>query len=151
MVLFSFQLSGTTLVLQSVRIESGTLNSAKSVARERGMTLSALLRDALRKEVASECKAQELQELEDRLSATITQVSRDIAHQYQATQSVLAILDQLVRVFLTRVPEPPSEITEIAKANGKAGYERFMSSVTRRFCESNGSVNGKSKREGKSD
>jgi hypothetical protein len=76
------------------------------VAKERGyLSPSAFIREAMRNEIAG--RHGDVTEAEQRLAATMERLSRDVSRGNRGQQALFAVVDTLVKTFLTCVPEPP--------------------------------------------
>ena len=63
------------------------------------------------------------------IAASIDRLSREIRTLHTAHQALFAMTDSLTRLFLTCIPEPPSQTLEQAKRQAKLRYSRFLLSV----------------------
>jgi hypothetical protein len=54
--------------------------------------------------------------------------SRDLFRLSRALQALFAVVDTLIKTFLTCVPEPPGEAKPQAVARAKERYDRFVKS-----------------------
>lgn len=88
------------------------------------------MRAALRVAVR-EGQRTELEDAEQRLSASLERVAREMRSMREAQATVLAVLDSFVKIFLTCVPEPAAVLRDQAIARAKARYERFLQSTGR--------------------
>jgi hypothetical protein len=103
---------------RSWRIEDKQLKELQSLAKDRGVTPSALVRESIRKELAHEKQVNELAAFEDRVSASLMQMRATL-------QGLFAVVDQLVKVILTCLPEPAAVDMARAKQEGMDRYTRF--------------------------
>jgi hypothetical protein len=63
------------------------------------------------------------------VAASMERLSKEIRKLHTAQQAQFAVVDSLTRLFLTCIPEPPSEVLDQAKRRAKLRYSRFLISV----------------------
>ena len=108
-----------------VRISKEEAKQVSDVAKERGfLSPSAFIREAIRNEIAG--RDAELTEAEQRLAATMERLSRDISRANRGQQALFAVVDTLVKTFLTCVPEPPHDGMSQSVARARDRYARFV-------------------------
>lgn len=88
---------------------------------------SALVRHAIHNEVTGRGTASS--DAEERLAATLERVLRDVARVGRGQQALFAIVDTLVKTFLTCVPDPPAEGMPQSVARARDRYSRFVKSA----------------------
>ncbi|MGI9074108.1 MAG: hypothetical protein ACR2JB_22975 [Bryobacteraceae bacterium] len=100
----------------------------KRAAEERAyLSPTAFIRAAVRNELSG--RQGELTEAEQRIAATLERVSRDIFRVHRGQQALFAVVDTLVKTFLTCVPEPPRDAVNQSVARAKGRYDRFVKSA----------------------
>lgn len=87
---------------------------------------TAFMRAAIRKEINGREEA--LSEAELRIAAGIERTSREILRVQRAQQALFAVVDTLVKTFLTCVPEPPREAVGQSVARARERYDRLVKS-----------------------
>ena len=114
----------------NVRLPGELADAIDAAIAERGdESASAFIRDAIQKELRRDAKETAIIEIEERVAATLIRLSKDVRAVHTAHLATFALVDSLVKLFLTCVPEPPGETLEAAKARGKRRYEKFLLSV----------------------
>ena len=95
-------------------------------AAERGFTVSAAVREAFRHWLDDEARADQLDQLEARLVASLNRVDRDSRLARNGTQMVIAMLDTFVRVYLLHTPPIPPEVVKASAASADDRHEKFV-------------------------
>ena len=85
---------------------------------------SALVRRAIYNELAGRSATET--DTEERVAATLERVLRDVARVIRGQQALFAIVDTLVKNFLTCVPEPPADGMPQSVARARDRYARFV-------------------------
>jgi hypothetical protein len=88
---------------------------------------SAFVRQAIHNELAGRGVA--ATDAEERVAATLERVLRDVARVARAQQALIAIVDTLVKTFLTCVPDPPADGMPQSVARARDRYTRFVKSA----------------------
>ena len=102
-----------------VRVSKEEAKQVSDVAKERGfLSPSAFIREAIRNEIAG--RDAELTEAEQRLAATMERLSRDISRANRGQQALFAVVDTLVKTFLTCVPEPPRRNESVCRPGARS-------------------------------
>ena len=115
-------------VKQTVRLNADEQAEMQRVAKERGyLSPTAFIRAAIRNELTG--RENELTESEQRTAATLERLSRDIFRTNRGQQALFAVVDTLVKTFLTCVPEPPRDGMSQSVARARDRYDRFVKSV----------------------
>jgi hypothetical protein len=115
-------------VKQTVRLSADEQAQMHRVAKERGyLSPTAFIRAAIRNELTG--RENELTESEQRTAATLERLSRDLFRTNRGQQALFAVVDTLVKTFLTCVPEPPREGMSQSVARARDRYDRFVKSV----------------------
>lgn len=100
----------------------------KHAAKERAyLSPTAFMRAAIRSEINGRDGA--LSEAELRIAAGLERTSREIVRVQRAQQALFAVMDTLVKTFLTCVPEPPRDVVSQSIARARERYERFVKSA----------------------
>ncbi len=100
----------------------------KQTAKDRAyLSPTAFMRAAIRSEINGGDGA--LSEAELRLAAGLDRASREIVRMQRAQQALFAVVDTLVKTFLTCVPEPPRDAVSQSIARARERYERFVKSA----------------------
>ena len=85
---------------------------------------SALVRRAIHNELAGRSVA--ATNSEERVAATLERVLRDVTRVARGQQALFAIVDTLVKTFLTCVPDPPADGMPQSVARARDRYTRFV-------------------------
>ena len=88
---------------------------------------TAFMRAAIRNEINGRDGA--VSDAELRIAAGLERTSRDILRVQRAQQALFAVVDTLVKTFLTCVPEPPREAVSQSIARARDRYDRFVKSA----------------------
>jgi hypothetical protein len=116
------------VVKHTVRLTREEQGQVQRVAKERGyVSTTAFIRAAIRNELTG--RESEVTDAEQRTSATLERLSRDLLRANRAQQALFAVVDTLVKTFLTCVPEPPREGMSQSVARARGRYERFVKSA----------------------
>lgn len=96
--------------------------------KERGyLSATAFMRTAIRNELTG--RESEIGEAEQRIAATLERLSRDVFRIHRGQQALFAVVDTLVKTFLTCVPEPPRDGMSQSVARARDRYDRFVKSA----------------------
>src|SRR5215471_17706192 len=88
---------------------------------------SALVRQAIHNELSGRNTA--AKDSEERVAATLERVLRDVARVTRGQQALFAVIDTLVKTFLTCVPDPPPDGMPQSVARARDRYARFVKSA----------------------
>jgi Arc/MetJ-type ribon-helix-helix transcriptional regulator len=111
-----------------IKLPPELFEELKATARSRGFTsANSLVRAAITNELRSGASA--LERTEQNIAATIERLVKEVRGLHTTLQGQFALIDNLVRLFLTCVPEPPAEVLQQAKARAKLRYDRFLLAV----------------------
>jgi hypothetical protein len=88
---------------------------------------SAFVRQAIHHELAA--KGNAAADAEARVAATLERVLRDVSRVARAQQALIAIVDTLVKTFLTCIPDPPPDGMPQSVARARDRYTRFVKSA----------------------
>ncbi len=109
----------------TVRLSADEQIGVQRTAKDRGyLSPTAFIRAAIRNELNG--REGELTETEQRIAATLERESRDIFRVYRGQQALFAVIDTLVKTFLTCVPEPPPNGMNQSVARARDRYSRFV-------------------------
>lgn len=109
----------------TVRLSGDEQIQVRRTAKDRGyLSPTAFIRAAIRNELIG--REGELTEAEQRIAATLERESRDIFRVYRGQQALFAVVDTLVKTFLTCVPEPPRDGMTQSVARARDRYVRFV-------------------------
>lgn len=113
---------------RTIRISDQLDEEIRKAARGRGFANStAFLRASLEALVAE--KSANAEEVEQRVSATLDRIARDLFRVQRAQQAHFAVTDTLIKTLLTCMPEPPADVMAQAVARAKERYRRFVKSA----------------------
>ncbi len=111
------------------------------ISKERGyLSATAFMRAAIRNELTG--RESEISEAEQRIAATIERLSPDVLRTSRGQQALFAVLDTLVKTFLTCIPEPPRDGMSQSVARARDRYDRFVKSAGQAMAgNSHGALN----------
>jgi Arc/MetJ-type ribon-helix-helix transcriptional regulator len=117
-----------TAVKVTIRLTRDEEQQLRAGVKRRGYAnTSALIREAIWKELGE--REQAGSDAEHRMAATIERLERDIRRSVRGQQVLLAVVDTLVKTFLTCVPEPPQDGLPQSVARARDRYARFVKSA----------------------
>jgi hypothetical protein len=100
----------------------------EQAAKDRGyLNPSAFIRAAIRNELSG--RGNEITEADRRIAASMERLSGEILRVNRGQQALFAVIDTLVKTFLTCVPEPPREAMSLSVARARDRYVRFVASA----------------------
>lgn len=117
--------------MKPVRLPDELAEAVEALSKERGMTFSALVREALRGYLDEAKRQEKAEQLEARLAASMGRVRKDVRTTRGDVHVVLAYLDCLIRSFLMHTPPVPPEAIKAAAAAADPRYARFMDNVAK--------------------
>jgi Arc/MetJ-type ribon-helix-helix transcriptional regulator len=91
------------------------------------LSASAFIRASIRNELFG--RGNEITEADRRIAATVERLSHEILRLHRGQQALFAVVDTLVKTFLTCIPEPPREVMSQAVARARDRYIRFVASA----------------------
>lgn len=113
---------------RTIRISDQLDEEIRKAAKGRGFANStAFLRASLEALVRE--KSANAEEVEQRVSATLDRIARDLFRVQRAQQAHFAVTDTLIKTLLTCMPEPPADVMAQAVARAKERYRRFVKSA----------------------
>ena len=112
----------------TIRLTRDEEQQLRAGVKRRGYaTTSALIREAIWKELGG--REESGSDAELRMAATMERLERDIGRSVRGQQALFAVVDTLVKTFLTCVPEPPQEGLPQSVARARDRYARFVKSA----------------------
>jgi len=119
-----------TMPRVNVRLDDELHDRLAKAAKGRGCRISQLVRDVLAAGL-DDNQASMVAAVEERISATLDRFAKDIRQLHTADQALYAAFDTFVRLFLTCIPEPPSDSLTAAKVQGHHRYNNYLQNVAR--------------------
>ncbi len=92
-------------------------------------TTSDFVRDALKSALDKSRERSAVEDSEQRLVAGLDRMARELRSVRRVQQAQFAFTETLVKLLLTCIPEPSSDIYAQAKARAMARYSEFLKSV----------------------
>ena len=92
-------------------------------------TTSDFVRDALKSSLDKSRELSAVEDSEQRLVAGLDRMARELRSVRRVQQAQFAFTETLVKLLLTCIPEPSSDIYAQAKARAMARYSEFLKSV----------------------
>lgn len=117
--------------IKPVRLPDDLANAVDQLAKERGMTFSAVVREALRDYLDHDKRQEKAEQLEARLAATMGRTRKDIRIARGDVHVVIAYIDSFIRSFLMHTPPVPADAVKAAAVSADARYNRFMQQVAK--------------------
>ncbi len=114
----------------NVRLDDELHDRLAKAAKGRGCRISQLVRDVLAAALGDN-QASVVAAVEERISATLDRFAKDIRRLHTADQALYASFDTFVRLFLTCIPDPPSDSLTAAKVQGHYRYNNYLQNVAR--------------------
>jgi Arc/MetJ-type ribon-helix-helix transcriptional regulator len=112
----------------AIRVSDALSRQLQAEAKQRSFdSASAFVRHAIQCELRQGESA--VSQVEERIAATMNRLAKEVRALHTAQLATFALVDSLVKVFLTCVPEPPNDALDPAKARAKRRYEKFLVSV----------------------
>jgi Arc/MetJ-type ribon-helix-helix transcriptional regulator len=112
----------------TIRLTRDEEQQLRAGVKRRGYaTTSALIREAIWKELGG--REESGSDAELRMAATMERLERDIGRSVRGQQALFAVVDTLVKTFLTCVSEPPQEGMPQSVARARDRYARFVKSA----------------------
>ncbi|MDQ2843366.1 MAG: hypothetical protein M3Y72_20470 [Acidobacteriota bacterium] len=113
---------------RSIRFPEKTNAKIHEVVKARGFeSPAAFIRYAVDQEVSG--RSDNFVGAEERISATIEQMRRELFRLGRSQQALFAYLDSLAKVLLTCIPEPPQDAKAQAVARAKERHNRLVKSA----------------------
>jgi hypothetical protein len=114
----------------NVRLDDELYDRLAKAAQGRGCRISRLVRDVLASGL-DDNRASAVAAAEERIASTLDRFAKDIRRLHTADQALYAAFDTFVRLFLTCIPDPPSDILTAAKVQGQLRYNNYLQNVAR--------------------
>ena len=115
---------------RAIRFSEKVMKEIEGAAQQRGFaSSSAFVRYAVEQELSG--RQDGLTGAEERLSASIEQVRRDLFRSMRAQQALFAYLDTLAKTILTCIPEPPADAKPQAVARARERYDLLLKTTGR--------------------
>lgn len=112
----------------AIRFEEKAMKEIESAVKRRGfVSSSAFVRYAVEQELT--VRKEDITGAEERVTASIEQVRREIFRLSRAQQALFAYLDTFAKTLLTCVPEPPVENRPQAVARAQERHNRLLKSA----------------------
>jgi Arc/MetJ-type ribon-helix-helix transcriptional regulator len=112
----------------AIRFEEKAMKEIESAVKRRGFaSSSAFVRYAVKQELA--VRKEDITGAEERVTASLEQVRREIFRLSRAQQALFAYLDTFAKTLLTCVPEPPAEARPQAIARAQERHNRLLKSA----------------------
>lgn len=112
--------------LPAVRVPDQLASHVEQAAKDKGLSVSAWVREAIRAHLAAEARNGQLDSLEARLVATMNRMSREARTARNETQMVIAMLDTFARLYLLHTPPIPREAVRASAASADDRHEKFV-------------------------
>ena len=113
---------------RSIRFPEKTNTKIQESVKTRGFgSPAAFIRYAVEQELSG--RTDNFVGAEERLSATIEQMRRELFRLGRSQQALFAYLDSLAKVLLTCIPEPPQDAKVQAIARAKDRHTRLVKSA----------------------
>ncbi len=111
-----------------LRLSEDQLTVVKRTAKVRGFrSVSGYIQAVLKRDLRDSPPDQS--DREAFVAASLDRLSKEVRNLHTTQQALFAAVDSLTRLFLTCIPEPPSEALDQAKRKARLRYERYLVSV----------------------
>ena len=114
----------------NVRLNDDLYGRLVGAAKSRGCPVSRLVRDFLLAGLDDK-GAQAVEAAEERIASTLDRFAKDLRRLHTADQALYASLDTFIRLFLTCIPDPPSDSLTAAKMQAQRRYRNYLQNVAR--------------------
>jgi Arc/MetJ-type ribon-helix-helix transcriptional regulator len=123
-----FQVAGMSK--RTVRLPAELDRKIEQAAAAQGFkSTSDFVRDALRSALEESKSLSAVEDAEQRMVAGLDRIARELRSVRRVQQAQFAFTETLVKVLLTCIPEPSSEVYSQAKARAMVRYSDFLKSV----------------------
>lgn len=113
------------MLKRTIRMTPETIQRLQSAAKLRGYAnASAYIRDAIGNELRG--REDTMGGTEQRLSANMEQLRKEIQRMGRAQVALFAYVDSLAKIFLTCVPEPVGDAMEAAVTRARGRHSRLL-------------------------
>lgn len=118
------------MIKRTIRLPGELDKKIKEAATAHGFrTTSDFARDALKSALDGAKNLSAVEDAEQRLIAGLDRMARELRSVRRVQQAQFAFTETLVKVLLTCLPEPSSDVYAQAKARAMARYAEFLKSV----------------------
>lgn len=118
------------MIKRTIRLPGELDKKIKEAATAHGFrTTSDFARDALKSALDGAKNLSAVEDAEQRLIAGLDRMARELRSVRRVQQAQFAFTETLVKVLLTCLPEPSSDVYAQAKARAMARYADFLKSV----------------------
>ncbi len=115
---------------RTVRLPIELDSKVEQAATAQGFkTTSDFIRDALKSALDESRNLGAVEDAEQRMVAGLDRIARELRSVRRIQQAQFAFTETLVKVLLTCIPEPGSDVYAQAKARAMARYSEFLKSV----------------------
>jgi hypothetical protein len=115
---------------RAIRFSDEVHHQINKEARTRGFSSpTAFIRSTIEQELSG--RRDGAAGVEERLSADLEQLRRDVARLARAHQALFSYLDTLAKTILTCLPEPPADVRSLAVSRARERYEHMLKAVGR--------------------
>jgi hypothetical protein len=117
-----------TVISRNFRYPSAQLRDKVRIAvKERGFrSEQAFLIAACERELRESDSAEATAQLEDRIAATLANVTRELQSLFTLAHTQFALTNSLLQYVLTCMVEPPEEVLPAARARARARYTKIL-------------------------
>ena len=118
------------MIKRTIRLPAEVDRRIGEAASARGFrSTSDFVRDALKFALDGSRELSAVEDAEQRLIAGLDRMARELRSVRRVQQAQFAFTETLVKVLLTCIPEPSSDVYAQAKARAMARYSEFLKSV----------------------
>ncbi|PPD54896.1 MAG: hypothetical protein CTY12_01980 [Methylotenera sp.] len=121
--------------LTTVRFDEPQYAELELAAKDRGMSVSALVRTCVEEFLHSEGRSAELAEFEARMAASLERFGKGVGQANNDVQLLIAIVDQVTQFLFFSTPEVADK--EAAQVVGNRRYEAFVNELKNSFSTRN--------------
>ena len=114
----------------NVRLSDDLYGRLVGAAKSRGCPVSRSVRDLLSAGL-DDNEVSAFEAAEERIATTLDRFARDIRRLHTADQALYASFDTFMRLFLTCIPDPPSDSLTAAKMQAQRRYQNYLQNVAR--------------------
>lgn len=117
-----------TVISRNFRYPSAQLRDKVRIAvKERGFrSEQAFLIAACERELRESDSAEATAQLEDRIAATLANVTRELQSLFTLAHTQFALTNSLLQYVLTCMVEPPEDVLPAARARARARYTKIL-------------------------
>lgn len=100
-----------------------------AIAKERGGTVQAAIREAVRDYVNRESLIAERDALEARIAGTLSRTRKDIGLVRNEVHVLMALVDRFIRSYLLHTPPVPADAMDAQAATASDRYQKLMREI----------------------